>query len=569
MGITPTVCRMDQDEIIHYPGINPSVQFYSIPNTGQIRHIIALLLTLVACLGLVSCSVTTSASTRIQVRLTVDHQTTTVLVAPNSTVQQVLDASQVTLNSLDRVTPPQHIILQDGDAIQVVRVTESFEVKKEIIPFERQTVRNESLPVDTQLLLQSGKNGSREITFRRVFEDGVEVTSEPLPVKSVVIEEPLPEIVMIGIQSPIAPLAIPGKLAYIRNGNAWIVSGSTTNRLPVAATGDLDGRILSLSEDGEWLLFTRRSDLEGEINRLWVAHLTTDPIQLLDLKVSNIIHFADWVPDWNSKIVFSTVEKRLAAPGWQANNDLFALNFSGTGWTSKRDDVLEANTGGIYGWWGMNFQWAPNGRFLGYARPDSVGLFDYKEGTLTPTLKILPYQTVGDWAWVPGLSWGPDGKVLFTVEHIAPEGSAVPESSPQFDLTAIPLESGPAMRLVSQAGMFAYPLASPFQPQASMKSDYQVAYLQAIFPDQSQTSRYRVTVMDRDGSNRQVIFPPDGNPGLEPQRDWGAWSPAPLPDSQHYALSIIYQGNIWIVDAQTGQGQRITNDGLTTRVIWR
>ena len=118
--------------------------------------------------------------------------------------------------------------------------------------------------------------------------------------------------------------------------------------------------------------------------------------------------------------------------------------------------------------------------------------------------------------------------------------------------------------------MFAYPLASPLQPKASGEGAYQVAYLQAIFPNQSESSRYRLVVMDRDGSNRKVLFPTDDRSGgLSPQNDWGVWSPAPMPESGNYAIALIYQGNLWIVDTVTGKAQQITGDGLTTRVIWK
>ena len=62
--------------------------------------------------------------------------------------------------------------------------------------------------------------------------------------------------------------------------------------------------------------------------------------------------------------------------------------------------------------------------------------------------------------------------------------------------------------------MFAYVSVSSVQP-SSRERPYEVAYLQAIFPEQSETSRYRVVVMDRDGSNRRTIFPANDAPGLE------------------------------------------------------
>jgi hypothetical protein len=184
-------------------------------------------------------------------------------------------------------------------------------------------------------------------------------------------------------------------------------------------------------------------------------------------------------------------------------------------------------------------------------------------------LEIVPYQTRGDWAWVPGVSWGPDGNVLYTTDHAAPSGSILPEESQNFDLTAVPLAAGPALHLIPQTGMFSYPIASPLQTSASGEIDYQVAYLEAIFSTQSETSRYRLSIIDRDGSDRRVLFPDEGTPGLEPQLHWGAWSPAAMPESGNYAIAVIYQGNLYIVDTFSGAAVQVTGDGLTTRVIWK
>ena len=69
--------------------------------------------------------------------------------------------------------------------------------------------------------------------------------------------------------------------------------------------------------------------------------------------------------------------------------------------------------------------------------------------------------------------------------------------------------------------MFAYPLASPLQQLGTGDLEYQIAFLQAEIPDRSETSRYRIAVMDRDGSNRRTLFPEDESPGLEPQQSLG------------------------------------------------
>jgi hypothetical protein len=94
-----------------------------------------------------------------------------------------------------------------------------------------------------------------------------------------------------------------------------------------------------------------------------------------------------------------------------------------------------------------------------------------------------------------------------------------------------------------------------------------VAYLQAIFPDQSETSGYRLFIIDRDGSNPKSLFPEEGAVGLDPQHV--VWSPVSLETSGDYTIALIYNGDIWMIDARTGAAQQITGDGLTNRIDWR
>ena len=518
---------------------------------------------------LAGCSAPQATQASISVSILADGQTLEENIPAGSTVQQALNAANLELGSLDRTDPAPFSVLSDGAEVKLIRVTEKFEVVQTVVPFEHQILRNESLPEgkENEVYLQNGKNGLQEITYRKVYEDGVEVTSSPI--KSVTIEEPVPEIVMIGIQAPLVPVAIPGRLIYLRDGNAWMIEESTGNRRAVITTGDLDGRVLALSDDKNWLLFTRMSQSEDEINSLWVTDIRDETGKLIDLKVANVIHFADWVPGSNSKVIFSTVEPRSTAPGWQANNDLNVFSVSPSGWTSKKTVILEPNSGGVYGWWGSNFAWSPDRENLAVARPDGISLVNFYNGEVQPVVDIVPLQTRGDWAWVPPIAWSPDGRTIFTIDHVPPPGSLSPEESPVFDLAAFPLGAGDMIDIISQAGMFSYPIVSPITAKASGELANQVAYLQAIFPTQSETSRYRLGVMDRDGSNRRVIFPAEDTSGIDPQQDWGAWSPEPLPESGHYSIALIYQGNLWLVDTETSQGRQVTGDGLTTRIIWK
>lgn len=528
---------------------------------------------------LAACASPQAAQTLMLVSVTADGETIDLEVPTGSTVQKALELAEIKLDSLDRTIPSEVTVLGEDAKVRIIRVREEFEIEEVVMPFEQQTVRNESMASGSEMLIQKGVNGLKEITYRRVYEDGVEVSSEPIAVKSVIIKEPQPEIRMVGVQAPFAPLAIPGQIIYLRDSNVWKIQESTHQREALLTLGDLDGRVFSISEDGNWLLFTRQAEVEGRINELWVANIAEigalseeEAIEagiLIDLEVRNVIHFADFVPGTNTKVIFSTVEPRNSPPGWQANNDLQALTFSTSGWTTKWVEVLEANSGGIYGWWGTEFTWSPNSDYLAFARPDSIGLVDYTTGAMTTTMKITPLQPQGDWAWVPGTSWGPDGKTIYTIDHVYQESAPSPEESPLFDLSALPLEAPNAIHLVNTSGMFTYPIPSPLQISQAGELDYQIAYLQAIYPQQSLSSRYRLAIMDRDGSNRREIFPSTDNAGIDPLKNWGAWSPNPLPDSQQYAIALLYQGNLWIVDVDGGRSTQVTGDGLTTRILWR
>ncbi len=540
--------------------------------SSLIQRLLIILAALFGVLGLVSCAPAQATLVNVPVTLAVDGKQINLEVTVGSTVQSAIQQAGVALNNLDRVEPPGYTVLTGNTTIQITRVREAFTIKETVIPFERQTIHNESLPEGKTLLVQQGVNGVEQTTYRQVFENEKETSNTVF--KSEVLEEPQPEVMMVGVQKPFTPVPIPGKLAYLSAGNAWLMEQTTGSRRPVVTTGDLDGEVFALSPKGDWLLFTRSdkssnldSTEQARINSLWAVDLTEENSKPINLKVYNVKSHAAWVPDKGLTITYSTVEPRSVAPGWQANNDLHMLSFTSTGATVKQETILDTNMGGLYGWWGTNFAWSPDGALLAYSRPDEVGLVDLENKALVPLVAILPFKTGSSWAWVPGVEWSPDHNVLFLVTHANKAGLDNQETSPLFDLAGLPFgekpfeTNGPLISLIPQAGMFAYPV-----PMPTMQPDgYKVAFLQAIFPEQSD-KRYRLAIMDRDGSNRQVIFPAEDRQGLEAQRV--IWSPKVF-DNNHAWLAVINQGNLWLVDSENGEAQAITGDGLISRIDWK
>ncbi len=541
-------------KIIPAPSLRP---FPRSPIRGDQFAVPAAVLLLISFL-LASCASPQVRAPDVSVSLIADSERQDLRIAPGTTVASVLAQAGITLGALDRVTPPLYSLLADGTAIRVIRVKESFDVEQVTIPFERRIVRNEALPPDEIRLVQAGQNGTQEITYRILSEDGVETSRTPL--RTTILKDSIPEIVMIGATASFHTVSLRGSLVYVDSGNAWILSRDSSNRYPLAASGDLDSRIFSLSPDGQWLLFSRNQ--EGQINALYVVAVLGGESPF-PLGVYNVVHFAEWSPSDKRTVAYSTVQPMSAAPGWQALNDLRMISFDDKKTLSAEQKLLSPHSEGSYSWWGMEFAWSPDGSRLAYSRPDEIGWIAKTGGMLHPLLTITPFRTLADWVWLPPIHWSADGAFLLTVRHGDPVASESPEESPVFDLMAVPADGDAPILLFGRAGMFAFPVPGPLQNLAN-EQGYNVAFLQAVHPLESDRSKYYLMVADRDGSNLRALFPPEGETGLSP-RDTGAvkWSP----DGSQIAL--IYEGNLWIVDVATGEGSQLTGDGQVTAVDWR
>ena len=515
---------------------------------------------LIAVLPLQGCT-TASEISSIPIEIMVDNKTIALEIEIGSTIQTVLSSQKILLNPLDKVEPPVFTVITEPISIIVIRVEEKFESEEIVIPFEQQTVRNEALPERQTILIQPGINGLREITYRLLYENGQLFSRTE--VRRVDIVDPKPEILMIGVQSPFTSIPINGKIIYLSSGNAWMMENQTSNRKPILTNGKLDGRILSISPNGKWLIFTQISSKVEIINELWVINIEKEESEAVYLKIDNVIHFAEWIPGNTLSVLVSTVEPRDVAPGWQANNNLVELTLGADGKVLRTKEVIESNSGGIYGWWGTNFQFSPDGKNLAFSRPDALGLVNIKDKELEIITDVIPYQTKSDWAWVSPFSWSLDNRFIYWVDHRNEQSLENPELSPFFDLKAVESETNQSVTANENVGMFAFPTIIM---SSENKDKYQIGFLEAIFPENSESSRYRLLISDRDGSNSQIIFPLEDMQGLEPQKIYSST----CSDGQICQLGFIYQGNLWIInmDEQFSTHQ-ITGDGLITRIEWK
>jgi hypothetical protein len=481
------------------------------------------------------------------------------------TVAEFLRDAEVETGEQDRVDPPLYTQITDGMRVTVVRVSERTECERQEIPFRQRPVFNEGLRPGEELLAQAGQNGIEEICYSVRIEDGVaQGRSE---ISRVVVEAAQDELIYVAPTGELDPVPIVGTLAYISNGNAWIMRASSTAKAPLTTDGGLDQRVFSLSPDGRQLLFTRSGGQNSRpnfLNQLWYIADTVSPSEPIQLVPEDVLS-ADWLPGQPNTISYSTGEAQPTPPGWRAFNDLWVMRIDpATGDPVSIDTVLQPSTGGLYGWWGTTYRWSPDGVSLAWVQADAVGVVDLETGDFNPLLSFPLFNTRADWSWRATVSWSPDSSQILTTVHGEPVGSEPPEFSPVFNVAVVDVGGAFSAEVVPNAGIWASPSYSPplAQPDSEFPSGY-IAYLKArdIANSINPQAEYDLIVADRDGSNARVVFPASGQPGLTAPQGL-AWSP----DARQ--IAFIYQGNLWVVDVVSEIAHQLTLDGAAAHPVW-
>jgi dipeptidyl aminopeptidase/acylaminoacyl peptidase len=473
------------------------------------------------------------------------------------TVREAVEAEGITLGMLDRTQPALWEPVTDGMTIIVTRVREETEVETKVLPFSRQVLRDEALEEGETRLMQLGANGEEEVTYLVTYENDLQVNR--IPSARRVTKEPVDEIVVIGVSDTLPSVPVSGTVVYLSNGNAWMMRGASGGKRPLTFTGDLDQRALALSPDGTQLLYTRKvEEGEGEetgLNDLWVVGTVVVGDEPRALEIADV-RYAEWSPD-GTRIAYSTAQRINGRPGWRANNDLWIVSADG----GDKAQILAESSGGIYGWWGSELAWSPDGRIFAYADADEVGVLDLSTGERQTLLDFPAYLTYGDWVWVPSLSWSPDGRFLSCTAHATSVSeSEVAAESPIFDIWVLSIDGQLRIRLEEETGMWASPTWSPNYPMAAAEQRSRIGYFMAQNPLDSQASRYDLHLVDRDGSNEARLFPLHGEQGLEaPQLAWSPWGDE---------LVLVRDGNLHLLDLASGALRQLTADGGSSDPEW-
>lgn len=515
------------------------------------------LLLLIFIWGSIACSAQPDAVANrpavFDVTLVVEGEATD-LQSSAATVRELLADNDVELGELDELDPPGFTPLTNEMTVTVVRVSESFDVIQQTIPFERNFVRSESMNEgDDPVIVQAGQDGLQETTWRIVYRDGLE--SERWPTNSIIVNEPIEEIVMVGIGSVGGNVTFDGLLAYINDGVPVLMRGSSAFPEQLTIEGQLDGRIFKLSPTGSHLLYSQVDPATVGTqfsNSLWVVE-TASGSEPLPLEIENVL-WADWNPSepTDLEIAYTTARPTDAPPGWEANNDLWvgSVISETTAFTStQRIDAYPAT----YGWWGGSYAWSPQGDQIAYTFADEVGVININafEPQHIQLQRFTEYNTLSNWVWVPSLTWSPDGRYLAFTNHGSDDNRVM-----QFDSWVISADSGVGGQFVDQAGMWGH--LHWTTAEANGVKNGRISYLKTNDPIDSQRSNYTLWVMDADGSNSRQIFPAVGeNSNFPRYPQFMTWGPSGA------EMSFIFNDQLYIYDLMTESASRLTDDDST------
>lgn len=150
------------------------------------------------------------------------------------TVKELLDSLKLDYHQ-DKISPSLNYKIKSGIEINIVKIDEKIETKNEIIPYKTVTKNNINLDKGKHIIIQDGKEGTKEITIKKVYENGNLLTSEVVEEKTIL--EPINEIVEKGTKEQEYTIASRGSFA----GKREIVMVATAYDLSYESTGKRPG----------------------------------------------------------------------------------------------------------------------------------------------------------------------------------------------------------------------------------------------------------------------------------------------------------------------------------------
>ena len=151
----------------------------------------------------------------------------------SETVGKALAEIGMPLMGFDYPIPNEDSLVTEDMTIQVVRSLEELEIVEQSVPFETVMQPNENLELDTRQVVQTGQNGTEQLTYRVRYDNGVE--AERTLDSSAVTQTPVNQIIHYGTKIVLRTIDTPqGPREYWRK----LPNMYATSYHPAALGGD-------------------------------------------------------------------------------------------------------------------------------------------------------------------------------------------------------------------------------------------------------------------------------------------------------------------------------------------
>lgn len=477
--------------------------------------------------SLSACSRGTESNNSYLVVLRVDDIERAYRFAESYTVADLLSKADLTLNESDHLSHSLDAPLDDGMTITVQKSGDWTDCVLRPIPYGELRLPNEMFNPGETRLGPGGKDGIERVCTYFQVRDGVTNQTE---IRREIVEPAIEQITYFGVEQLAVGLPIKGTVSYISHGSVWIMRENSENRSPISQALDADGFVFELSPDGESLLFTRRSDNE-EKNQLWLLRSTSDlKLPSLQLKVHNV-SVASWHPKEQETIFtyhgveYPTLQRHQLD---LRNGDLDTVESVHLQLDTTSENRLLLNN---------------DGTLFAYSGIYEMGTINPSSAEAYPLSYFAAENLENNSFWVPEVSWSYDDKVLTTTIP------ATTENQPnRYDIVAYLIEDEIRVTLFENVGHNAI---AKYSPRASTN----IAFTQ------NNAGRYALFISDQDASNERLLFPLSEDIPISNVSEF-SWS------ANGQQLLAVADGNLWLIEVDSGQAWQLTGDGGVSAVDW-
>lgn len=135
------------------------------------------------------------------VTVSLDGKELTLLSAEDN-VKSMLSAEDISIQAEDKVEPKTDAALTDNMQIKITRVETKSLTETLALDYESEIRSDDSILSSLQKTVQNGEKGSKDITYKVIYEDGKEVSRSVT--NETITKEPVKEIVVKGTQKAVA-----------------------------------------------------------------------------------------------------------------------------------------------------------------------------------------------------------------------------------------------------------------------------------------------------------------------------------------------------------------------------